>query len=125
MNLNQVTVPSSDVSRSIDFYRLLGLVLIVESLPKYARFECPDGESTFSVEKKTTISDGGIVVYFECENVDSTVATLKALGVKIDQEPRDQPWLWREAYLRDPDDNTLCLFTAGTNRKYPPWRLRS
>jgi len=52
MNLNQVTLHSSDIARSIEFYRRLGLKLIVEALPRYARFECPDGDSTFSVEKR-------------------------------------------------------------------------
>ena len=51
MNLNQVTVPSTDMRRSIDFYRRLGLVLIVEDLPSYARFECPEGDATFSVHQ--------------------------------------------------------------------------
>ena|SRR5579859_6067702 len=125
MNLNQVTVPSSDVSRSIDFYRRLGLRLIVESPPRYARFECPNGDATFSVEQKADLAQGtGIVVYFECENVDVTVATLRQRGVPVEAEPKDQPWLWREAYLRDPDGNSLCLFTAGMNRKYPPWRVK-
>jgi catechol 2,3-dioxygenase-like lactoylglutathione lyase family enzyme len=125
MNLNQVTVPSSDVARSIDYYRRLGLVLIVESLPHYARFECPEGDATFSIEKKNHDSSRtGIVVYFECEDVDATVAALKQRGVGIEAEPKDQSWLWREAYLRDPDGNALCLFTAGNNRKYPPWRVR-
>jgi catechol 2,3-dioxygenase-like lactoylglutathione lyase family enzyme len=126
MNLNQVTVPSSDVARSIDFYRRLGLILIVEDLPHYAGFECPNGDATFSVERGDKHgAETGIVVYFECENVDSTVATLKERDLEIDSGPEDQPWLWREAYLRDPDGNKLCLFTAGSNRKYPPWRLRN
>ena len=64
-------------------------------------------------------------MYFECEDVDSTVATLKERDLEIDSGPENQPWLWREAYLKDPDGNTLCLFTAGNNRKYPPWRLRN
>ena len=126
MNLNQVTVPSSDVPRSIEFYRRLGLILIVEDLPKYARFECPDGESTFSVEKQSgRIGENGPVVYFECEDLDATVARLKAGGIVFDLDPQDQPWLWREARLKDPDGNRICLFTAGTNRKSPPWRLSS
>ena len=123
MNLNQVTVPSSDVSRSIEFYQRLGLVLIVESLPRYARFECPNGDATFSVEQRDSAGPSGITVYFECENVDATVAGLRQRGIAIEEEPKDQPWLWREAYLRDPDGNSLCLFTAGKNRKYPPWRV--
>jgi catechol 2,3-dioxygenase-like lactoylglutathione lyase family enzyme len=126
MNLNQVTVPSSDVARSIDFYRRLGLKLIVEDLPTYARFECPDGDATFSVERRPTSTDGsGIVVYFECDDVDAAVRAAQSLGLPFDSEPRDQPWLWREAHLRDPDGNHICLFTAGPNRKNPPWRLRS
>jgi len=36
MNLNQVTVPASDVAASAEFYRKLGLIQIVEDLPKYA-----------------------------------------------------------------------------------------
>lgn len=47
MDLNQVTIPSNDVNRSVDFYRTLGLQLIVDSIPRYARFECPDGDATF------------------------------------------------------------------------------
>ncbi len=38
MNLNQITVPVMDVQKSIEFYKKLGLHLIVESLPHYARF---------------------------------------------------------------------------------------
>src|SRR6516225_9486461 len=106
MNLNQVTVPSSDVARSIEFYRRLGLILIVESLPNYARFECPDGDSTFSVERQTRpIGESGPVVYFECEDLDDMVIRLKTQGVAFDSDPQDQQWLWREARLKDPDGN--------------------
>ena len=38
-------------------------------------------------------------------------------------DPVDQRWLWREAYLRDPAGNLLCLYCAGENRLFPPWRL--
>ena len=51
MNLNQITVPSLDLTKSIPFYEKLGLKLIVKSLPHYARFECPDGNSTFSIHQ--------------------------------------------------------------------------
>jgi hypothetical protein len=37
---------------------------------------------------------------------------------------RSQKVLWREAHLRDPDGNMLCLFYAGKNRLDPPWRLK-
>jgi catechol 2,3-dioxygenase-like lactoylglutathione lyase family enzyme len=124
MNLNQVTVPSTDVARAVAFYRRLGLTLIVLDLPGYARFECPNG-ATFSVhDHGTTPSGEGPLVYFECDELDATVERLRAAGVVFEQPPQDQPWLWREAYLRDPDGNLLCLYHAGRIRRYPPWRLQ-
>ncbi|MFY0537529.1 VOC family protein [Nannocystis pusilla] len=65
----------------------------------------------------------GVVVYFECPDLDARVAELKQQGLEFDSDPVDQPWLWREAYLRDPDGNVVCLFWAGENRRNPPWRL--
>jgi catechol 2,3-dioxygenase-like lactoylglutathione lyase family enzyme len=124
MNLNQVTVPSIDIAASVNFYTRLGLRQIVASLPDYARFECPDGGATFSIHRVDRISNGqGIIVYFECEELDTAVDDLKRSGVVFESEPRDQSWLWREAYLRDPDGNLICLYHAGENRRNPPWRL--
>ena len=126
MNLNQVTLPSTDVERSVAFYVALGFKLIVSDLPKYARFECPVGGSTFSVHHEMPLpSQPGVVVYFECADVDSTCNELATRGITFDAAPTDQPWLWREAYLRDPDGNVLCLYHAGKNRLNPPWRLRA
>jgi catechol 2,3-dioxygenase-like lactoylglutathione lyase family enzyme len=124
MNLNQVTLPATDVVRSAAFYRRMGFRQIVENLPGYARFECPEGTATFSLHQVDAVAaDSGVVIYFECADLDATVAALRANGFAIDSDPVDQPWLWREAYLRDPDGNTICLFHAGKHRRYPPWRL--
>ena len=82
MNLNQITVPSKDLDKSVSFYITLGLKLIVEALPHYARFECPDGESTFSVHLVKELPQGdGIYTYFECENLDSEVDRLISNGI--------------------------------------------
>lgn len=125
MRLNQITLPSVDVARGAAFYRRLGLRQIVESLPKYARFVCPDGEATLSLHVVDRMPVGhGAVVYFECEDLDERVARLTAAGFVFDAGPVDQVWLWREAYLRDPDGNVICLYWAGENRLDPPWRLR-
>ena len=124
MILNQVTLPSRDVARGSAFYRLLGLVQIVDALPRYARFEIPDGLATLSLELVEEPPSGPRpVIYFECEDLDATVEALRARGVTFDHAPRDQDWLWREARLRDPDGNELCLYHAGANRRFPPWRL--
>lgn len=125
MNLNQITVPALDIPKSIAFYQTLGLKLIVKS-DHYARFECPDGTSTFSVHLTDKLPTGhGISVYFECEDLDEKVEDLIQKGVQFDELPNDKSWLWREAYLKDPDGNQLILFFAGENRLCPPWRINS
>lgn len=125
MRLNQVTVGALDVEASVAFYRALGLRLIVSS-PHYARFELPDSESTFSIHLVEDVSrvPEGAGIYFECDDLDARVAALKAKGILFDNDPVDQSWLWREAWLRDPAGNRLCLFRAGEARRYPPWRVR-
>jgi len=124
MNLNQITIPSLDLTKSIPFYEALGLTLIVKSLPRYARFICPDGQSTFSIQQTEQRPIGnGIHIYFECENLDDIVQTLVSKGFIFNEQPKDKPWLWREAGLKDPDGNQLILYYAGENRLNPPWKI--
>ena len=124
MNLNQVTIPSINLEKSVAFYETLGLELIVDSVPRYARFLLPKGDSTFSIHKVEELPLGlGVVVYFECEDLDEEVARLSKEGIAFELLPTDQDWLWREARLKDPDGNQLILFKAGENRKNPPWRI--
>jgi len=125
MNLNQVTLPATDVKASVEFYRRMGFTQIVDS-PHYARFECADGDSTFSVHHAGSVApDSGVVIYFETKSIDDEVKKLQAAGFVFDQMPQDERWLWREARLRDPAGNIICIYWAGQNRKNPPWRLVS
>lgn len=122
MNLNQVTLPAIDLALSIAFYRRLGFEQIVDA-PHYARFACPQGDATFSVHRVDVVAASGVVTYFECSDLDQQVSSLEQAGITFDTAPADQPWLWREARLRDPAGNVLCLYHAGVNRKDPPWRV--
>jgi catechol 2,3-dioxygenase-like lactoylglutathione lyase family enzyme len=128
MNLNQVTLPALDIAESAHFYRRMGFTHIVDS-PHYARFECPQGDATFSLHKVESLAgDTGVTVYFEetsADTLDALVARLSADGFDFVEHAVDQPYLWREARLRDPAGNLLCLFWAGENRKNPPWRVKS
>lgn len=124
MILNQVTIPSLDVEKSTEFYQKLGLHLIVDARPRYVRFELPDGDATFSIHLVDKLPSGeGIAVYFQNEDLDTEVEKLKVKGIQFHLLPTDQPWLWREARLKDPDGNQLILYKAGENRKNPPWRI--
>jgi len=120
MNLNQVTLAVSNVKAAIPFYQKLGHRLIVHTHDDYARFECPDGESTFSLH--TGKASGSTVVYFEVDDVDRAYHRLRKQGIEFDLAPTDQTWLWREARLKDPDGNSLIIYHAGAHRKNPPWR---
>ena len=123
MRLNQVTVGSTDLDRAESFYRLLGLRLIVKN-DHYLRFECPEGDSTFSIDLVESVLSGEeVTLYFEVDDLDAEYRRLSRAGVVFDQAPAAMPWKWSETRLRDPDGHRLCIFHGGVNRHNPPWRL--
>jgi catechol 2,3-dioxygenase-like lactoylglutathione lyase family enzyme len=124
MNLNHVTLIVADLERSKAFYRGLGLVQIVDAPPRYARFRCPDGDATLSIEVTGEKPSPSAQLYFECVSLDETVGLLAASGIHFEQEPTDMSYLWREARLRDPDGHDVRLYFAGKNRLDPPWKLK-
>ena len=122
--LNQVTMTVNDYAKSVHFYSLLGLKQIVDSPEnQYARFETSGG-GTISIQADP---DEKIVattaVYLECDDLDHQVERLARAGIPFEHAPRNQPWMWREARLRDPSGNIIFLYKAGEARRFPPWRL--
>jgi hydroxymethylpyrimidine/phosphomethylpyrimidine kinase len=123
--LNQVTVTGTNYERSVAFYKSIGLKQIVDNPPDYARFETAGGV-TFSVqidpEEKIIATTA---VYFECDDLDERVEQLARSGIPFEHGPRNQPWMWREARLRDPDGNIVFFYKAGESRRFPPWRVET
>lgn len=120
---NQVTIGCDDPAASAAFYGALGLKQIVDSPTNgYARFEAPNG-STLSLHRGGPASEA-VVIYFEHPALDAWCAALASQGLAFDQMPRDERWGWREARLRDPFGNRICLYWAGPYRRFPPWRLQ-
>jgi hydroxymethylpyrimidine/phosphomethylpyrimidine kinase len=121
--LNQVTVTGTDYAKSVAFYRSIGLKQIVDNPPDYARFET-EGGATLSVqidaEEKISATTA---IYLECDDLDERVERLARSGIPFEHGPRDQPWMWRESRLRDPDGNIVFLYKAGEARRFPPWRM--
>lgn len=72
MNLNHVTLPVHDVERGVLFYEGMGCRLIVDARPRSVRLEGPTGDATPSLHYVDGSSSGdrGVVVYFECDDVD-------------------------------------------------------
>jgi hydroxymethylpyrimidine/phosphomethylpyrimidine kinase len=121
--LNQVTLTGTNYDRSVEFYRRIGLRQIVANSPDYARFETAGG-ATLSIqidpEEKIVATTA---VYLECDDLDERVEGLARAGLPFEHGPRNQPWMWREARLRDPDGNIIFLYKAGEARRFPPWRV--
>jgi hydroxymethylpyrimidine/phosphomethylpyrimidine kinase len=121
--LNQVTVTGTDYERSVAFYTVLGLKQIVANPPDYARFETAGGATlSVQIDPEETVS-ATTAIYLECDDLDLQVDRLARNGLPFEHGPRNQPWMWREARLRDPDGNIIFLYKAGEARRFPPWRI--
>ena len=107
----------------MDFYQKLGLRLIVSAREEYARFELPSGSATLLLHLSGELRKGGPMLYFEVDDVDVKYAELIRAGIGFQTPPTDQGWLWREARFQDPSGSSLCLYRAGQNRRFPPWRI--
>ncbi|MTI17011.1 VOC family protein [Rhodobacteraceae bacterium RKSG542] len=123
MDLNQVTLETRNFNESLEFYKKLGLRLIVLSEGRYARFEMPSGSSTLSLHQAEEPAIGNTVLYFEVDDVERKFEELSASGIVFETPPTDEHWRWKEARFTDPAGNKLCLFHAGPDRRFPPWRL--
>jgi organic hydroperoxide reductase OsmC/OhrA/catechol 2,3-dioxygenase-like lactoylglutathione lyase family enzyme len=126
MRLNHVTLAVGDVESSAGFYVRMGLTQIVSDYPHYARLLAPQGDTTLSLHPAgNKASTPSASIHFEVNDVDRTVERLKDAGFSFVCDPVDQPYLWREAILLDPDGYRVFIYHAGKNRLDPPWRLRS
>ncbi|WP_134059429.1 VOC family protein [Rheinheimera aquimaris] len=122
MELNQVTLPVKDMDEAVQFYLNLGFTQIVDT-PHYARFSCPDGNSTFSLSLENDDFENRSVIYFEHENLDELCQKLIDKGISFEQLPTEQRYLWKEAILHDPSGNKIKLYWAGDSRLNPPWKV--
>ena len=122
--LNQVTVTGKDYAKSVAFYRAIGLKQIVDNPPDYARFETAGGATlSVQIDPEEKIS-ATTAVYLECDDLDEQFERLAKAGFPFEHGPRNQPWMWREARLRDPSGNIIFLYRAGEARRFPPWRIK-
>lgn len=129
IRLNQITLAATDMAASVLFYQNLGLKLIVDSAPRYVRFEFPQvsggGQpatlSLHAAPADWTLQEHAPLIYFELDDLDGfiTAHDLSPLA-----PPEDKSYLWREADILDPSGNKIRLYQAGENRRFPPWRIK-
>ena len=123
MQLNQVTLPVNNMIEAVKFYRTLGFTQIVDT-PHYARFSCPEGDSTFSLSLESEFFENYSVIYFENNDLEQLCQQLIKKGIVFEQQPTEQRYLWKEAILKDPSGNKIKLYKAGENRLNPPWKVQ-
>jgi catechol 2,3-dioxygenase-like lactoylglutathione lyase family enzyme len=122
--LNAIGIVASDMARSIQFYRLLGLDVpetpeeghVDAFLPNGVRFML-DTEDVIRSFKPDWRRVGGtqIGIAFECESpaeVDETYARITAAGFHGEKGPWDAFWGQRYAQLEDPDGVEVSLYAA-------------
>lgn len=128
LRLNQVTLGAIDTAASVEFYENLGLTLIVDSAPRYVRFEFPappeGGEpatlSLHGVEDDWTAPPLWPLIYFE---VDDIRAFLKRANLTPLTPPELKSYAWEEADILDPSGNRIRIYKAGKARRFPDWRV--
>jgi methylmalonyl-CoA/ethylmalonyl-CoA epimerase len=119
-SLHQVAVPSSDLARSVAFYRdTLGLAPIAIFEPPGLAFFAL-GSTRLLVDAAASQRPAGGVLYFRVADIHASCERLRARGVPIESGPHaihrddagtfgaagEEEWM---AFFRDPDGNVLAL----------------
>jgi uncharacterized glyoxalase superfamily protein PhnB len=122
--LNAIGIVSSDMARSISFYRLLGIDVpetpdeghVNASLPNGVRLMFDSEEEMRKFRPDWTRETGNqVALAFECSNpteVDQLWARVTQAGFEGVKEPWDAFWGQRYAQLRDPDGVAVDLYAA-------------
>jgi uncharacterized glyoxalase superfamily protein PhnB len=121
--LNAIGIVASDASRSVAFYRLLGVDVpedgeghIEATLANDTRLML-DSEDVIRSFRPDWTREGGnqLALAFECASpaeVDAIYAQVVAAGFDGEKEPWDAFWGQRYAQLSDPDGVPVDLFAT-------------
>jgi uncharacterized glyoxalase superfamily protein PhnB len=123
--LNAIGIVSSELARSIAFYRLLGVDFPEEEghiearLPSGVRLMLDSEEVVRSFRPDWTRETGNqLGLAFECDSpadVDEVYARVTGAGFHGEKEPFDASWGQRYAQLRDPDGVPVDLYSPLTD----------
>jgi catechol 2,3-dioxygenase-like lactoylglutathione lyase family enzyme len=122
--LNAMGIVTSDMARSITFYRLLGLDVpetpseghVDTFLPNGVRFMLDSEDVVRGFRPEWTRETGNqIGLAFECESateVDDLYTRVVDAGFDGEKAPWDADWGQRYAQLRDPDGVPVDLYAS-------------
>jgi catechol 2,3-dioxygenase-like lactoylglutathione lyase family enzyme len=122
LTFNHAMIYCRDVARSAAFYRdQLGFRVVDEYPGAYTRLCSPSGGNTIALHcledgQQLMPSKAAMRLYFEVKALDAFCQRLATNGVAFEQMPKDMPWGWKHAYLKDPDGHEISLYWAGPAR---------
>jgi len=122
--LNAVGIVTSDMARSLEFYRQLGLD--VPDTPEQGHVNIDiAGDMRLMIDSEAEVrkfrpdwnrkTGNQFGLAFQCETssqVDEVYARMTAAGFKEEKEPWDAFWGQRYAQLRDPDGVPVDLYAS-------------
>jgi uncharacterized glyoxalase superfamily protein PhnB len=122
--LNAIGIVASDMGRSLDFYRRLGLDVpdtpdeghVTIALPNGLQLMLDSEEVISSFRPDWTRQTGNQVgLALQCDSpaeVDELYSQMSDAGYSADKEPWDAFWGQRYAQLRDPDGVPVDLYAT-------------
>jgi lactoylglutathione lyase len=103
-----------DLPRALDFYRdLLGAEETYrfpgEGEPVYVGLKLGASDLGLSADPAAPAPSAAVELCVYADDCDAAVALLREHGVRVIDEPADQPWGERMARVADPDGNRVVL----------------
>ena len=106
-----------DMSRSLAFWRdLLGGAVTYEfaapdGSPAYVGLQLGPAHVGIGLDASGTSREGAgrVSLWIYVDECDALVDRLRAAGVRVTEEPADQPWGERVARVLDPDGNEVII----------------
>jgi predicted enzyme related to lactoylglutathione lyase len=107
-SIARIWLPVTDMDRAVTFYRdSLGLE-VVEHDGDWS--EVTAGDQRIGLNQgESPRGDGGAVIAFEVDDIESSVEELKGKEVEFADEISEHPW-GKIAPFKDPDGNDLQLY---------------
>lgn len=109
-SISAITLATSDMSRSVRFYRALGFEMLYGGEQAYfTSFSVGRGYLNLIAEAKGEgVAWWGRAIFY-VSDVDQLYKRAVAQGLKPDTEPRDAEWHERYFHITDPDGHELSF----------------
>jgi predicted enzyme related to lactoylglutathione lyase len=108
-SIARIWLPVTDMDRAVAFYRDSLALDVVDHDGEWS--EVTAGDQVIGLNSnESPAGDGGAVIAFKVDDIDSSVLQLGEKGVEFTDEVSDHPW-GRIVPFKDPDGNDLQLYS--------------